>query len=169
MTLRDDSGIIQDNWTVAEEGAAISGPSILPLIDAATRDLGGVAASDLGLHLDDDAETADLPAWFDRIALISVNFPNFANGRGFSIARRLREQGFTGRLRATGHLIADQYAYLRACGFDEVKVSEKLSNRQPQAHWDEAAKSMTIGYQRGYGGVTNALDARRAAREFAQA
>ncbi|MGB0507527.1 MAG: DUF934 domain-containing protein [Pikeienuella sp.] len=164
MTLRDDSGIIPDNWTFAEAGEALSGPTILSLVDAVTRDLSGVAASDLGLHIDHDTETADLPTWFDKVSLISVNFPNFANGRGFSIARRLREQGFSGRLRATGHLIADQYAYLRACGFDEVKVSEKLSNRQPQAHWDAAAKSMTIGYQRGYSGVTNALDARRATR-----
>lgn len=164
MTLRDDSGIIPDNWVIAERGATLTGPTILPLADAVTRDLGGVAASDLGLHLEDDSETADLPEWFVKVSLISVNFPSFANGRGFSIARRLREQGFTGRLRATGHLIADQYAYLRACGFDEVKVSETLSNRQPQPHWDSAARSMTVGYQRGYGGVTNALDARRAAQ-----
>ncbi len=68
-------------------------------------------------------------------ALVAVDFPSFTDGRGFSIARRLRELGFKGRLRANGRLIADQYAMARRVGFDEVAVAPDIAERQPQEQW----------------------------------
>ncbi|MDO5705248.1 MAG: DUF934 domain-containing protein [Paracoccus sp. (in: a-proteobacteria)] len=67
--------------------------------------------------------------------LIAVDFPAMTDGRGFSLARRLREIGFAGRLRATGKLIADQYAMARRVGFDEVEITPELAARQPQDQW----------------------------------
>lgn len=67
--------------------------------------------------------------------LIGIEFPAFSDGRGFSLARRLRELGFQGRLRATGRLIADQYAMARRVGFDEVQVAADIAARQPQDQW----------------------------------
>ena len=64
-------------------------------------------------------------------AVIAVDFPTFSDGRGFSLGRRLREIGFTGRLRATGRLIADQYAMARRVGFDEVQIAPDIAARQP--------------------------------------
>ena len=55
---------------------------------------------------------------FDGAALVRVEFPSFSDGRGFTIARELRQRGFTGHLRASGHVIADQYAMARRSGFD---------------------------------------------------
>ena len=43
--------------------------------------------------------------------------------------------GFSGRLRAAGHVIADQYAMARRAGFDEVEISPDLARRQPQEAW----------------------------------
>ena len=74
------------------------------------------------------AEHLDLP-------LIGIAFPAFNDGRGFSLARRLRELGYQGRLRATGRLIADQYAMARRVGFDEVEVAPDIAARQPEAQW----------------------------------
>lgn len=67
--------------------------------------------------------------------LIGIDFPAFTDGRGFSLARRLRELGFQGRLRATGRLIADQYAMARRVGFDEVQIPVDIAARQPEAQW----------------------------------
>ena len=67
--------------------------------------------------------------------LIGIDFPAFSDGRGFSLARRLRELGYRGRLRATGRLIADQYAMARRVGFDEVQVAPDIAARQPQEQW----------------------------------
>lgn len=67
--------------------------------------------------------------------LIAIDFPAFTDGRGFSLARRLRELGYTGTLRASGRLIADQYAMARRVGFDEVQVAPDIAARQPQDQW----------------------------------
>lgn len=70
-----------------------------------------------------------------QLDFIKVRFPSFADGRGFTIAARLRRMGFAGRLRAVGHVIADQYAMARRSGFDEVEISDDLAARQPEDQW----------------------------------
>lgn len=67
--------------------------------------------------------------------LVAIDFPAFNDGRGFSLARRLRQLGYQGRLRATGRLIADQYAMARRVGFDEVAVAPDIAARQPAEQW----------------------------------
>jgi uncharacterized protein (DUF934 family) len=76
-----------------------------------------------------------LTPYLDDLRLIRIDFPSFADGRGFTLARRLRMMGFKGRLRARGHVLADQYAMARRVGFDEVEISDDLAARQPEADW----------------------------------
>jgi len=76
-----------------------------------------------------------LTPYLDDLRLIRIDFPSFADGRGFALARRLRMMGFKGRLRARGHVLADQYAMARRVGFDEVEISDDLAARQPEADW----------------------------------
>lgn len=106
----------------------------------------------LGLEIDPDADLEVLRPLFDRAELIAVRFPSFADGRGFSIARRLRSLGYRGRLRAAGHVIVDQYAFARACGFDEVEIDAASAARQPIALW-RAAAAPAGRYQRKVAGV----------------
>ncbi|KQN93926.1 oxidoreductase [Sphingomonas sp. Leaf231] len=54
----------------------------------------------------------------DRIALVEVSFPTFRDGRGYSVARILREAGYRGELRAEGDVLVDQIPLMRRCGFD---------------------------------------------------
>jgi uncharacterized protein (DUF934 family) len=82
------------------------------------------------------------------IDLIRVAFPAFNDGRGFTLARRLRLMGYQGRLRAAGHVIADQYAMARRAGFDEVEISDDLAARQPEAQWLRRADWRAHDYQR---------------------
>ena len=98
---------------------------------AAPEALAGAEALDLG----PDADLAPLAGQLDGPSLIRIAFPSFADGRGFTLARRLRLMGYTGRLRAAGHVIADQYAMARRAGFDEVEISEELAARQPEEQW----------------------------------
>lgn len=67
--------------------------------------------------------------------MLRVAFPSFADGRGFTLGRRLRDEGFTGRLRAAGPVLADQYAMARRSGFDEVEIPDDLAARQPEDQW----------------------------------
>ncbi len=81
------------------------------------------------------------------IKMIRVDFPSFADGRGFTIARQLRLRGYTGRLRAKGHVIADQYAMARRAGFDEVEIDATLAQRQPEPDWLARADWQANDYQ----------------------
>ncbi|MGB3177149.1 MAG: DUF934 domain-containing protein [Albidovulum sp.] len=104
-----------------------------------------VIVRDDGFHADDftgealdiaqDVQPGALPDAFDGVTLIRVAFPSSADGRGFTLARHLRTKGYTGRLRAQGHVIADQYGMARRCGFDEVEISDDLAARQPADQW----------------------------------
>jgi uncharacterized protein (DUF934 family) len=73
------------------------------------------------------------------LVLIRIAFPAFNDGRGFTLARDLRRMGYTGTLRASGHILADQYAMARRAGFDEVEISDTLAARQPWPQWQARA------------------------------
>jgi uncharacterized protein (DUF934 family) len=102
----------------------------------ALADLAGQSAVDLA-NTDDPSALAD---HLDRLTLVRVAFPAFNDGRAFTIARRLREMGYRGRLLALGPVIADQYAMLRRVGFDGVEIPDELAARQPADQWQFRAK-----------------------------
>jgi uncharacterized protein (DUF934 family) len=122
-----DTGFAPDDWTAAfcKDGAAN---------DCAALDL----PSD-----SDPAQVTLTPA----LQMIRINFPSSADGRGFTIARALRLRGFRGRLRAKGHVLADQYAMARRSGFDEVEIDADLAARQPQDQWQFRADWTAHDYQ----------------------
>ena len=69
------------------------------------------------------------------LSLIRIAFPSSADGRGFTLARRLRDMGYRGALWAAGAVIADQYAMARRSGFDAVEIPEEMAERQPEEQW----------------------------------
>lgn len=57
--------------------------------------------------------------------VVAVYFPKFADGRGYSTARLLRERfGYRNELRAFGDIGQDQLFYLNRVGFDSFVVKE---------------------------------------------
>lgn len=118
--LVTDQGFVRDDW----QGA------VTPLADLAAN---APAPAAVALAPADDPQA--LFSRLDQIAMIVVEFPAFSDGRGFTIARRLRARGYGGRLRARGHLLADQYAMARRVGFDEVEIGDDLAARQPEDQW----------------------------------
>ena len=127
-----DTGFSADDWK----------GDFVALTDMAANDCGAVA-----IDLASDAEATDFAQCLDRIAMIRVDFPSFADGRGFTIAAQLRRMGFTGRLRAQGHIISDQYAMARRAGFDEVEIDDTLATRQPEPEWLARADWRAHDYQ----------------------
>lgn len=99
------------------------------------------------VDLPSDADPMVLQEVLERLETIRVDFPTFADGRGFTLARRLRLMGFTGKLRARGHVLADQYAMARRSGFDEVEISPELAERQPWDQWKARAEWGAHDYQ----------------------
>ncbi len=122
--LVTDRGFGDDDW---------AGREILPFETLAAG--GDLPADGLAIDFPNDRDPAELAPWFGRLALVRIAFPSFTDGRGFSVATRLRGLGYGGRLRARGYVIADQYTALRRSGFDEVEIPEDLARRQPETSW----------------------------------
>lgn len=112
----------QDRWTLIEEGATIpaTGPVILPLaLYQAQKSEWHATDREIGVWLNDEQMAEDVSDSLDNLALIALSFPRFANGRGFSKARLLRERYcYKGEIRAIGDFLPDQVFYMSRCGID---------------------------------------------------
>ena len=78
--------------------------------------------------------TADVTARAEDIrhhASVALHFPKWTDGRAYSQAVLLRSRvRYTGRLVATGEVLADMLPLLRRCGFDAVRLR---ADQNPQA------------------------------------
>jgi len=91
----------------------------------------GSNAAAVRIEPGDDARV--LVPHLGQIQLIEVNFPSFGDGRGYSAAQIVREAGYTGELRATGDVLADQFVFLRRCGFDSFAPDKPLDPQEIEA------------------------------------
>ncbi len=103
--------------------------------------------TDKAVDLLPDADLSEIAERLQALAMIRIHFPSFADGRGFTLARQLRHMGYGGRLRAFGHVLADQYAMARRSGFDEVEIGDELARRQPEDQWLDRARWQAHDYQ----------------------
>ena len=118
------------------------------------------------VRLSNDVDLETIKLRLPTLKTIIVDFPAFADGRGFSIARELRKKyGYKALLIAEGPLIPDQYAFALQCGFDAVKVDEGTYKRQSESDWFNAMDAFSLTYQRGYafkqGPALSVFDARQ--------
>jgi uncharacterized protein (DUF934 family) len=68
-------------------------------------------------------DPASLAGRLAELRVVAINFPKFGDGRGFSIARLLRERyGYKGELRAVGEVGRDHLFALAQCGFDAFEL-----------------------------------------------
>lgn len=133
--------IVTDNGFTREPASA-PGLTLDEALAQASTD-----APNLWVDLEPDADPEALAPLLPHLTSIRIAFPSSADGRGFTIARRLRLMGFSGRLRAAGHVIADQYALARRAGFDEVEISKDLASRQPEPMWVGPTSQRAHDYQ----------------------
>lgn len=124
--------IVDDAWQVlklgegetAESAPLPDAPTLFPLSVWLARKnelLARIATT--GVWLDSNEGPEALADDLERLAVIGVNFPKFADGRGYSTARLLRERyGYSGEIRAIGDVLQDQLFFMRRCGFDAYAV-----------------------------------------------
>lgn len=152
---REDAFLHTEDWTDAP--AIIVPPAALA--DALARRTEG---QQIGLTLPPDSEPSALPDDASGIDLVRVEFPGMVDGRGFSIARKLKSNCFSGVLRAAGELIPDQFDFALRCGFVEIEISAERAERQPVEQWLAAASAYGMPYQ-GPGSILDKRSTRRAA------
>jgi uncharacterized protein (DUF934 family) len=165
MALISDGRFIEDSWRrLADEEALPKDGKIIVTLPRLAHAIEALApGAPLGVIVPNTTELAELEDSLPRLGLVSIAFPAFADGRGFSLARLLRRAGFKGELRASGRLLADQYTHALGCGFDTVEVVEDIAERQDAAQWRGALDAYARTYQRGYVARGSILEARRKA------
>lgn len=147
MSLLDRNGEKPD---VFSREAAVGENVIVPLADLPAAIAARVQGQLIGVDVPNTTPIAVLTPLIGDLALIAITFPKFSDGRGFSLAKMLREAGFSGTLRATGSLIPDQFAFALQCGFDEVEIADERVGRQPIAQWLRAPTEIAASYQASY-------------------
>lgn len=76
-----------------------------------------------GVQLAPDEFAEEIAADIGALDLIAIEFPAFADGRGYSTAALLRTRyGFKGELRAVGDVFKDTLFYQQRCGFNAFLV-----------------------------------------------
>jgi uncharacterized protein (DUF934 family) len=120
--------IVEDDWQVltlaaGETPATVTLPADpvllpLPVWLARRAEISGRYPA-IGVWLDSHEGPEALADDIDRLSIIAVNFPKFTDGRGYSIARLLRERyHYQGEIRAIGDVLQDQLFYMQRCGID---------------------------------------------------
>lgn len=103
-------------------------------------------SSSLGIRLSSDESVDDIASDLQHFRVIAIEFPVMTDGRGFSIARRLREQhGFTGEIRAVGDVLRDQLFFMYRCGFNSFEIRPDKSLEEALNAFNE----ISITYQSG--------------------
>jgi uncharacterized protein (DUF934 family) len=166
MALVSDGAFVEDDWRrlADEESLPRSGKIVVSFARlAAALDSGREDA--IGVYVVNTVDPKALASFFPRLALIDIAFPAFTDGRGFSLARLLRREGYSGELRASGRLTPDQYLHAIGCGIDRIEIPDDLAARHGEANWAAALRARSISYQRGYAAGASILDRRRKASQ----
>ena len=73
--------------------------------------------------LEPDARLEPLAPFLGQLAMIAIKFPKYTDGRGYSLAARLRlHHHYQGILRGVGDVLTDQIQHFFRQGFDELVV-----------------------------------------------
>jgi uncharacterized protein (DUF934 family) len=146
MPLIKDGAFVQDAFAPSADGAALpDGAAIVSLARLkAERDTLFARNAPLGVRLKSPESPESLGEDVHRLSVIVLEFPVFRDGRAFSWARMLRSRlGYTGEIRASGHFLYDQIAFMKRTGFDAFEVPEGFK----LAHFNRALGEMRYVYQ----------------------
>ncbi|TFW00785.1 DUF934 domain-containing protein [Oxalobacteraceae bacterium OM1] len=140
-----NKAVVSDDWQVLKlaEGdtpetvAVPAGKVIVPLKVWQAQRAVLEQRSELGVWLASDERPEELKGELGRFQVVAVDFPKFADGRGYSIAYNLRARlDYTGEIRAIGDVLRDQLFYMQRVGFDAFAVRE-------DKNIDDALKGLT--------------------------
>jgi uncharacterized protein (DUF934 family) len=145
-----NGNVVPDCWQRLELAADGNLPAVPPAGDIivplalwrAKRDALLARPGRLGVWLDSHEEPADIAEDARLFGVVAVNFPKFTDGRGYSIARLLRERyGYKGELRAVGDVLRDQLYFLARCGFNAFALRAGEAPQDALAAFDELSEA----------------------------
>lgn len=132
-----------DNWQVLRPEAdadlsTVSVPAgqwLVPFSLWQTQSAALKARNDIGVWLSPEDDLTAVAAQFAAWPLVAIDFPKFTDGRGYSIAWRIRNHyKYTGELRAIGNVLVDQLFFMLRVGFDTLALDPKVSKETALKH-----------------------------------
>ena len=144
--LIKDKQVVDDSWLLITDKTLSSASElpkkkiIVPLQVWLTlkSELGD--RSTIGVWLDSDEPPSLLGDDIEGFPLIAINFPSFADGRGYSYASLLRQRyNYQGEIRAIGDVLRDQLFYMKRCGFDAFVMRENDKSEEALASLEDFA------------------------------
>ena len=148
MPLLKHNAIVPDTWTELAGEAPLpdTGDVIVPL-DRLLKEKDALSRrrNRLGVRLGNTDNVEALGSLLPELAVIVLPFPAFNDGRAYSLARKLREMGYQGELRASGNILPDQLQFMLQVGFDAFEIGDRFTLET----WQKAARQMSLAYQRG--------------------
>jgi uncharacterized protein (DUF934 family) len=154
--LINKTEVIEDTWTQVDSFESLTSASgtmqdksnvLLPWsVFTETLLATGVnpaATLNIGVIVPNTTSPEEILANKDALGLIAIEFPVFTDGRGYSLARILRESGYTGELRATGDVLPDQLFYMARCGFDTFSLKSDKDAATALQHF----QTFSVTYQ----------------------
>lgn len=148
MPLLKNNQLVSDAWIHAEaEGELPNAGDVTVPFARLLKEWGELSArpGKLGLRFSNTDKPEALASFLPGLSLIVLPFPAFSDGRAYSIARRLREMGYKGEIRATGNVLPDQLQFMLQVGFDAFEIGDRFSLET----WQSASRQMSLAYQRG--------------------
>jgi uncharacterized protein (DUF934 family) len=151
--LIDRNGAMADRFAVIRDCAVVAelppGPVIVPLALWLAARIALLARGDVGVWLAPADDPALLAADVALLPVIAVDFPAFADGRGYSSGRLLRERfGYRGELRAIGDIQRDQLHYLWQVGFDAFALLDDRDVQDALKAFDDFSDGYQLTQQR---------------------
>ena len=146
MPLIKDRREVDDIWAYVPDDAPLSPGGCITVSLARFRSETELLLSrntEIGVRLEPADDPHELEEHLDRLALIEISFPKYTDGRGYSQAQLLRRRfGYSGELRAVGHVLRDQILYMNRSGFDAFET-----DRAELSSVIEALKEFSAVYQ----------------------
>lgn len=144
MQIIKDRQVSEDSWQVLPADAELpSNGDVLVALSLWNSGIARGRSGKVGLVLRPGDDVATIKS-LDQLSLIAIDFPKFTDGRGYSMARLLRERhGYTGELRAVGNVLRDQLLYMERCGFTSFALQPGKDIRGALAAFDE----LSVRYQ----------------------
>lgn len=157
-TLIRNAKLAHDSWQRLEPAADGAPPAIpvqgdllvsLQQWQSSASALLGRTAGRTGVWLAPDEDPALIADSLGALALVAVFFPQFADGRGYSTARLLRERyGWQGELRAIGDVQRDQLFYLSRVGFDAFELNDGIELQSALSAFSDFSEAYQTSVER---------------------
>ena len=134
------NGAIDNEWQMLDKGfeGAPDAFSLVPMAYFLDNVAKVLENGDIGIWLDSDDQPEDLPPEASTLPVVAINFPKFIDGRGYSIARFVRERlGYQNDLRAIGDVLLDQLFFYKRCGFSSFLLRDEIDTERALAAFQD--------------------------------